>query len=692
MSTPILTIDSVSTLDIDDAFSVSQEGGGYKLVVMIADPTELVPAGSKRDGYARENVATIYRRDAAVKKMLPAFVSEDQGSLVCGKKRSAMVLELTLDEQLMMTNAAVKFEPVTVTHRLIHDDIPQILASPEHELNATLTLAASLAMRKLDQRRNNGALAMYDLQQLILANEEGQFRTFKSKEEVMGYIIVQEVMVLANVALADFMLQHNIPAIYRNHVPKVSAPSSKDMADTLQGWMAQGKPALVETAKRLLASVGSASYEACVRGHYGLAVPAYLHMTSPLRRYVDLVNIRQLKMFLGSGEMPHSPEQLVELAEQVNATLLDREAARVEHFKGVVKAKAESHLATGNLLGAKEEILVQAIKLSAVDCLLHTSLEGELLRLFNVDAMTDKVVDALLVRLPTPVWTEALAQAYVSWLKAVPPRAMHALTHGEQAQRFSYKIEAVPATAGFASRCVLAHDGQEWCGEGMASRKREAEQNSAAAALAAMLGLHASSPAGVSKPVAVPAMELKDSPSGATGVLANRKGELIAMCQVLKFGAPQFTVESSGPQHNPSFSCTVAVQVGGDVVTAQATGSTKKTAEAAASQQLLAAVDQRASGSQDADTPPASAKPLVLISAHFSSSNYKGTLLELCQKHRWPAPAFVSRAIGPSHQPEFSATVEVIAKGAAKRAVGSGSTKKAAEAHACQLILEELGI
>lgn len=693
MTQPIVTIDAITTRDIDDAFTVQAVEGGYLLTVMIADPTRLVPVGSDQDTTALANVATVYRRDAAVLKMLPAFVSENKGSLVCGQKRDAMVIELKLDEHLAVADVSIKFAPIQVTHRLCHEDIPQILSNKEHELHGLIRLVAGLASRKLEIRRNSGALALYDLQQFMLTDEEGRVHTFKSKDEVMGYIIVQEMMIMANVAVADMLLQNDIPAIFRNHVPKKSAPESKDMAATLQGWMDQGGTGMADNAKRLLAQVGSALYEACVKGHYGLAVPAYVHTTSPLRRYADLVNIRQLKAFLAKEEVPYTSEQLSGLAAHINFTLAERDAAREAHFKNVVKTKAESHMAADKLYGAPEEILVQAIKIVASSGLMPGPLETELNRLFQVNAMTDKVVDAMLVKLPSTAWPASLATAYIDWLRAVPSRTMHALTHAEQAGGFTYKFSTISVAGGFTARCVLRKDGQQWIGESQGGRKREAEQAAAAAALGAKLAVVEAPepmPAEIGEGAEVAVHNVSVEPSVEQGEInalsPNPKGMLITMCQAMKCSAPEYETHSAGPAHCLTFSCTAGISVGSHRITETASASSKKDAEAKASQALLI----KLAATKEAVAGSAPEKPLVLVSAHVASSNFKGTLMELCQKNRWAVPTFNSRSVGPSHQPQFNTIVEIEIKGARRKAEGVGGTKKAAEAHACQMLLAKL--
>ncbi|KGH23567.1 RNB domain-containing ribonuclease [Comamonas thiooxydans] len=677
---PLIAIDSATTRDIDDAFSLKKVEQGYLLTVVIADPTSEVKIASEIDWHARKNVATVYRRDAAILKMLPPSISEDKCSLIRDKLRTSMVIQMNLDSSLAVTDTTIQFKQSKVTHSLDHAQISRVLAQPDHELQPTVKLAAMVAQQKLNQRRGAGALALYDLQKLLATDEEGRIRLFESKEQVMGYIIVQEFMILTNVALANYLLQNDIPAIFRNHVPRQAAPSSTDMADTLQGWIDHGNANLEEKAMQLLLQVGAAAYEPCVKGHYGLAETAYTHVTSPLRRYVDLVNIRQLKAFVEGAPIPYSQADLDQLAKHINTVLTDRIEERSAHFKAMAKAGAARLMDQGKLLGADDAVLVQAIKIAAAESDLHQSLEAELNRLFDRGIITEKVTDAMLVRLPVSLWPQELARKYVSWLQDVPARAMHALNHGKHSEFFNYAFESQPAQTGFEGRCLLQMGELRWQGAGTSVRKRDAEQAAAISALAAMLQLEDGAPPSTSGKAQAQSSVSSDTQHQA---LQNAKGELITYCQRNQVEAPRISFDSSGPSHQPLFSCTVIV----GAVTATSTAGSKKQSEAQACStvlSLLACNEERASGAKG----KANDAPQTLSA---QGVNYKGQLLELCQKNRWNAPLFESVATGPTHMPSFSVTASLNAGGVLISVSGVGGTKKTAEAIACRDMLKELG-
>lgn len=696
MTSPLITIDSESTRDIDDAFSISQvDGGPIVLTIAIADPCDLVAPGSELDDRALQQVCSVYRRDRTVAKMLPSAISEHRASLVAGKKRDALVMKIVLRTDLTMESFGVSFEKVQVTHRLHHDEAPKILRSTEHELHTAMKLAAAICTQLLDQRRKNGALALYDMTRLLVSDEEGRLQFLEKKEDVIGYIIVQELMILANVSMAAYMAEHNIPAIYRNHVPKMAAPSSLDLAATMQSWIESGGD-LTQIAQKLQASLGKASYESVIKGHYGLSVPSYLHMTSPLRRYVDLINLRQLKAFCTGQQAPYGQDQLIGMAEHVNQTLLERGEAQSTHFKSVVRSEAQELIAAGNLLGAKNEVLVQAIKIAAAEGAMQPVLSAELCRLMMRGVMEDKVADALMTDLPISAWNAEVMTAYVHWLKQVPSRAMHAMVHGQQTKTFECDIfsSSVPGD-GFNANCTIVRDGNKFSGEQQELKRKDAEQSALIMAITGMLQMQSVTPALVAPAKA-------EIPS-----ISNTKGTLLELCQKRKWHPPVFTHQSSGPSHQMTFECSLVLETPQETLREKATGATKKMAEAKVSEMALEKLLSSAKPAKPANpntqpnpqaedvVPPAPAAPeqpdaKASNSSAADTTNYKGMLLEKCQKHRWPAPHFETVAQGPGHQMEFHTKVVLKAGPIAHEGISKASTRKAAEAMACKNLLAQL--
>lgn len=210
-----VTIDSVSTRNLDVALAIQRLDDGYRLQVAIADPTEAVPLGSELDARARQAAASQYVRDATTAPMLPISISEGEGSLIAGAPRPALVFQLDIDSELNLANVAIEARTVTVGHRLTYADIPTLIQQTEHPAQQTLAMASHLATRLLERRHQKGALALFDLKRGLLTDENGNLHQYTEPGAAAGHLIVQEFMILANGAVAQYMAEHDVPAISR---------------------------------------------------------------------------------------------------------------------------------------------------------------------------------------------------------------------------------------------------------------------------------------------------------------------------------------------------------------------------------------------------------------------------------------------------------------------------------------------
>jgi ribonuclease R len=296
--------------------------------------------------------------------MLPPKLSEHEGSLVAGAERSAVVFNIKLDPQLAVDAFSISLRRIRVEHRISYSQLPEIIRTEDHPARDMLLHANTLASKLLLMRRAKGALAMYDLSRLFLTDEEGNLRSYKSVDEVVDHIIIQEMMILTNSLAAQYSIENGIPCLYRNHEPRLSAPPANVLAQIMEGWMQGGNFDDQAVRQQFSAVSGKANYSNLSRGHYGLNLPAYIHVTSPLRRYADLVNMRQLSRHLLSESLPYSSVELESLGNTLNETIERRKEERSEGLKSAVKRTAEKAIDSGTLHSLADHELRQAVKLS----------------------------------------------------------------------------------------------------------------------------------------------------------------------------------------------------------------------------------------------------------------------------------------------------------------------------------------
>lgn len=658
-----ITIDSENTRDIDDALYAERTDDGYRVLVAIANPTKLVVIGSTEDEQARLIAATAYIRDRAVRKMLPGVISEFKGSLVANQERSALVFEVHLTPGLDVQSFSMSAATIKVAHRLSYSEIPVIVKDSTHPAHVVLSVATTMATLMLKARRNRGALALYDLSRLLLTDEDGNVRVLHSVEEVIGQILIQETMILVNHLAAKYLVENNIPCILRNHEPRLAAPASNELALTIEGWI-KGDGFDESYARAQFAAIaGRARYGATAKGHYGLSLPFYTHISSPLRRYADLVNMRQIIAHLSKKPFPYTQEQLVTLCEDLNDALERRKEERSEGFKDVVKRTAEQAIEKGALSKLADHELRQAVKLSREAGYLPELVVDELVDRFARATISDSLADTLMTEIPDTVLTDSLRAAIAKWLAELPPKAMHMLLHAQQTGFLSeVDIQAGDASAGFSARArALCADGRRFEATASGTKKREAEQAAAAGVIGQIMRLpSAPTNAGASR-----------APVAAVG--ENFKGRLLECCQQAKWPTPTFESSGKGPSHAMIFSASARVTVRGKEYVASAAGAaTKKEAEMLASRDLLEQI-------------VGLAKTPQLVTPTNAALNPIGVLQEMAQKQKAPIPTYEVLQVRET-PPNFICTVTVHV-GTMGQYKGEGVTKQIAKGNAAAAAL-----
>lgn len=337
----VFTLDDTHSLDLDDAIEVEKVDDQHaKVKVYIADVAGAVPRGHKFDEYAHQVVETRYWNGGNT-PMLPRFLSENRLSLLPFKKRQTLCVRMVLDRGAALSEPVqIKKKGLVSKHKLAYAEIPGILADKTHPLWGTLNYIESIALALLERRRNAGALAFYDLNEGWVTTEEGVLLRLERAKANVGYIIVQEMMILANRHVAAWCAENNVPVLYRNHTARSNAPDRAELVRQLDE--ARLHPETVESLReRVHLVMNRADYGPTLKGHYGLNLPAYLHFTSPIRRYADLVTHRQILAHLGGTELPYTPEDLGVLAEHINTRIRENRDRKSEEMKANADQRGE---------------------------------------------------------------------------------------------------------------------------------------------------------------------------------------------------------------------------------------------------------------------------------------------------------------------------------------------------------------
>jgi ribonuclease R len=355
------TIDPETAKDFDDAISVRREGDGLRAWVHIADVAHFVPAGSPLDrGAARRSFSAYV--PGRVAPMLPPELADDACSLRPHQDRLCVTVEIPFDAALEPGEPSFYRSVIRSRERLTYGQAERILGGAERaapEVAEALELAERLALELRRRRFERGALRITTREIVFAFDGRGGVERAWLESEPHAHLLIEELMILANEAVAGLLAGRRREALYRVHerpdptaislllaklaelqVPTPPAPDTEQLTPALgaklAGDISERVSEYVESSGRgveafpalVLRALKQARYDPTNLGHSGLASPAYCHFTSPIRRYPDLVSHRALLRELGLADEPPA-EELDDLAEHSSAR--ERWIAEVEH-------------------------------------------------------------------------------------------------------------------------------------------------------------------------------------------------------------------------------------------------------------------------------------------------------------------------------------------------------------------------
>jgi ribonuclease R len=345
---PLVTIDGEDARDFDDAVFAEAVEDGHRLIVAIADVAHYVPAGSPLDRSAWERGNSVYFPDRVV-PMLPEALSNGWCSLRPDEDRGCLFVDMRIDAAgrktshrfgrgLMRSVARLTYEQVQTAH-----DAGDDLGLP---LPALYTAFRAL----LAARDARGTLDLDLPERKVSLDERGQVVAITPRPRLDSHRLIEEFMVLANVAAAEALEKLRLACMYRIH-----APPSDEKMEALRSFLygmdvtlppqGQVHPRDLDAVLKqvadtdaaplvnevMLRSQSQAQYSPENIGHFGLALSHYAHFTSPIRRYADLCVHRALIRGMGFGSGGLSDGEMArfqETADHITAT--ERRAALAE--------------------------------------------------------------------------------------------------------------------------------------------------------------------------------------------------------------------------------------------------------------------------------------------------------------------------------------------------------------------------
>ncbi|MFQ1019317.1 ribonuclease R [Gilliamella sp. CG13] len=324
---PLVTIDGEDARDFDDAvYCQKNRGGGYRLWVAIADVSYYVRPDKALDKEACLRGTSVYFPSRVV-PMLPEALSNGLCSLNPQVDRLCLVCEMTVSNKGRLTGYQF-YDAVMNSHaRLTYTKVAKILDGDKelrqhyHDLVPHLENLYGL-YKILDKSRiARGAIGFESEEPKFIFNADKRIESIELAQRNDAHKIIEECMILANVAAAKLVIEADVPALFRVHdrpdeermnnlrsilqelglsLGGGGNPKSKDIAELMLAIEDRIDSDMLQTV--ILRSMKQAIYDPENRGHFGLALEEYGHFTSPIRRYPDLLLHRTIKWILANEQ------------------------------------------------------------------------------------------------------------------------------------------------------------------------------------------------------------------------------------------------------------------------------------------------------------------------------------------------------------------------------------------------------
>lgn len=345
---PLVTIDGEDAKDFDDAVYCEQHDKGWRLYVAIADVSFYVQQHTGLDKEASRRGTSVYFPGQVV-PMLPEALSNGLCSLNPNVDRLSMVCMLEFDRSGICKRYEFHEAVIRSAARLTYTEVAAALVEREVAVRKRLESLLPDLQRLYDlyrllikQREKRGAIDFDSTETQIIFGPERKIADIVPVERNDAHRLIEEFMIAANIAAAEFLAKHKVPCLYRVHEPPpadkledlatflnelgLKMPfkkkiTPKQLAAMLRSVRGRPDEHLIQTV--MLRSLSQAEYIPENLGHFGLALAAYAHFTSPIRRYPDLLVHRAIRHVLQGGrkaDYGYTLEEMRQLGEHSSMT------------------------------------------------------------------------------------------------------------------------------------------------------------------------------------------------------------------------------------------------------------------------------------------------------------------------------------------------------------------------------------
>lgn len=354
-----ITIDGEDTKDIDDAIYLEKKDNKYILYVSIADVSAYVKEKSLIDEEAKLRANSIYLYNKSI-PMLPRFLTNDKCSLNPNEKKLVFTVKIVFNEKANVIEHEFMKSSIVSKQKLSYNKVNDILNNVDkknYEYRSMLFDMQELS-EKLSEKANNRGSIEFEIPEIkLILDDKDKIKDIKLRKREKAEILIENFMISANEQVAIYMFNNEIPSIYRIHEkPEIesmyalnqelnkiglSVKNPANLVNKLQKIISKSKHLKFSYTihKLILKSMKKAIYSKENKGHFGLALQNYLHFTSPIRRYSDLVVhrylARSIKNYMGEKEKYKISKKLNAIAKHLS--IQERQAQKIEYMARDIK-------------------------------------------------------------------------------------------------------------------------------------------------------------------------------------------------------------------------------------------------------------------------------------------------------------------------------------------------------------------
>lgn len=364
-----ITIDGSDTKDIDDAIYLEKQDNKYILYVSIADVSYYVEKNSKLDLEALNRGNSIYLYDKVI-PMLPFNLTNDLCSLNPNEDKLCFTVKLVFNENAKLLSNDFMLSVINSKYKLTYEHVNEILENidtNEYEYTNMIYDMNELSNKLTYLSKKRGSMDFEIPEIKLILDEKNYVQDVKLRQRKQAEILIENFMIAANIVCAEYLTNLDINAVYRVH----EKPDINDLINLNNELKPYGlsvkNPNVLEKKlqsiidktkdnefgylihKMILKSMKKAHYEQINKGHFGLNLEYYLHFTSPIRRYSDLVVHRILKNVLFNIKDDNS--NLATICKHISKT--ERVAMDVERQAQSVKLAQYMENKIGDIYDAK---------------------------------------------------------------------------------------------------------------------------------------------------------------------------------------------------------------------------------------------------------------------------------------------------------------------------------------------------